>query len=369
MSPSSRRYVACAPAPAGGLATSGNPTCSANAIAAPASSTSACRAHGTPAACSVSFIRDLSRTLTAVRTSIPSMPRPSRTCASGTCNCSSAPTSRSTRPICCWRPATAAAICCESSASATRQCPASCCRSSGRTASIGSHVIRPRRTSGRVAASCTNRAVASSRYGATKAATTMGRNLAWIASGHMNVVFVEPAFPSTQRHFVRALAEVGATVIGIGERPADWLDDELRSWMAHYHVVGNVTDVGAMTDTVRWVQDKIWVDRLETTIEAHTLPVAQVRESCTIPGTSVRTAWLCRDKPSMKDALREAGVPTAASAAVSTADEVWAFAKTVGFPIILKPRTGAGALDTTRVDNTGELEAALAMFGGKGVTS
>ena len=30
----------------------------------------------------------------------------------------------------------------------------------------------------------------------------------------MNVVFVEPFFPSNQRHFARALAESGATVIG-----------------------------------------------------------------------------------------------------------------------------------------------------------
>jgi hypothetical protein len=45
----------------------------------------------------------------------------------------------------------------------------------------------------------------------------------------MNVVFVEPAFPSYQRNFVRALAQVGATVIGVGERPGDWLDDELRA--------------------------------------------------------------------------------------------------------------------------------------------
>ena len=32
----------------------------------------------------------------------------------------------------------------------------------------------------------------------------------------MNVVFVEPSFPPTQRHFVRALSDVGATVIGLG---------------------------------------------------------------------------------------------------------------------------------------------------------
>jgi carbamoylphosphate synthase large subunit len=185
----------------------------------------------------------------------------------------------------------------------------------------------------------------------------------------VRVIFVEPSFPNNQRQFVRALADVGASVIGIGESPQEALDDELKSWMSHYHQVGSVVDVDAMADVVRWVQGQVWVDRLETTIEAHTLPVAQVRERCTIPGTSVRTAWLCRDKPSMKDALRQAGVPTAASAAVQTADEVWGFAKTVGYPIVLKPRTGAGALDTTRVDNDSELETALAMFGGKGVTS
>jgi formate-dependent phosphoribosylglycinamide formyltransferase (GAR transformylase) len=185
----------------------------------------------------------------------------------------------------------------------------------------------------------------------------------------VNVVFVEPAFPPTQRHFVRALAEVGATVIGVGERHVDELDDELKGWMAHYHQVPTVVDAGVLTDAVRWVQDKVWVDRLEATIEAHTLAAAQTRENCTIPGTSVRTAWLCRDKPSMKEALRAAGIPTAASAAVTTAAEVHEFVDAVGFPIILKPRTGAGALDTTRVDDRAGLDEALGRFGGQGVES
>ena len=185
----------------------------------------------------------------------------------------------------------------------------------------------------------------------------------------VNVVFVEPFFPRNQREFVRGLAAVGATVIGVGERPTEMLDDELKSWMAHYHQVPTVVDAGIMTDTVRWIQDKVWVDRLEATIEAHTLPAAQVRENCTIPGTSVRTTWLCRDKPSMKEVLRSAGVPTAASAAAGTAAEVHAFVDAVGYPIILKPRSGAGALDTTRVDNRAELDAALARFGGQGAGS
>jgi formate-dependent phosphoribosylglycinamide formyltransferase (GAR transformylase) len=185
----------------------------------------------------------------------------------------------------------------------------------------------------------------------------------------MRVIFVEPSFPRNQREFVRALASVGAEVIGIGESPEEALDDELRGWMRHYHQVGSVVDVGAMTDVVRWIQDKAWVDRLESTIEAHIMPVAEVREACTIPGTSTRTAWLCRDKPSMKEALRAVGVPTAASTAADNADQVKDFANAVGFPLILKPRSGAGAADTTRVDDQDQLGQVLTSFGEKGVGS
>src|ERR1700733_2882862 len=167
----------------------------------------------------------------------------------------------------------------------------------------------------------------------------------------MNVVLVEPFFPANQREFARALAQAGATVIGIGEYDFGGFDDDLKGWLYHYERVSSVTDVEALTHAVRWVQSKLWVDRLEATIEAHTMAAAQVREACTIPGTSVRTAWLCRDKPSMKEALRAAGVPTAASAAVDSAASAHSFASEVGFPVILKPRSGAGASGTVRADS------------------
>jgi formate-dependent phosphoribosylglycinamide formyltransferase (GAR transformylase) len=185
----------------------------------------------------------------------------------------------------------------------------------------------------------------------------------------MNVVLVEPYFPANQRRFARALAEAGATVIGVGEYGPDVLDDQLKGWLHHYQQVPSVTDVDAMTRAVRWVQDKLWVDRLEATVEAHTMAAAQVREACTIPGTSVRTAWLCRDKPSMKEALRSAGVPTAASAAVSSPAEARAFAEQAGFPLVLKPRSGAGASGTVRVDDVAALEQSLGVFGGQGASS
>ncbi len=180
----------------------------------------------------------------------------------------------------------------------------------------------------------------------------------------MNIVFVEPAFPQNQRRFVAALAGVGAHVIGVGESPESHLGDELRGQMAGYYQVSNVTDTHQLDAAVAWAQGQMWVDRLESTIESHQMAAAQVRQARGIPGTTVRTTWLCRDKPSMKEALRRAGVPTAASSAADNADEVREFARREGYPLILKPRAGAGAQGTVRVDDDCGLESALGSFDG-----
>ncbi len=179
----------------------------------------------------------------------------------------------------------------------------------------------------------------------------------------MDVVFVEPAFPYNQREFVRALASVGARVIGIGERPLSVLDDELKHWLTHYEQVGSVVDEKQLLAAVKRVQLLSRVERLEATVEAHIMPAAVVREACGIPGTSAHTAWLCRDKPSMKDALRAAGIPCAQSTGADGFVAAMEFARHVGFPLIVKPRAGAGASGTTRVDNFATLEQALRAAG------
>ena len=180
-----------------------------------------------------------------------------------------------------------------------------------------------------------------------------------------DVVFLEPCFPANQRQFVRALHAVGARVTGIGERPKEALDPELRHWLFHYQQIGNVTDEAQVERAVRFVQEKVRVDRLEAVVEAHVMCAARVREKCGIAGTSVRTTFLCRDKPAMKEALREAGVPCAQSIGSSDEGEIRAFAARVGFPLILKPRDGAGAAGATRVDNAAELAQALPSFRGR----
>lgn len=175
----------------------------------------------------------------------------------------------------------------------------------------------------------------------------------------MHVLFVEPCFPYNQAKFVRALTSVGARVTGIGEAPLPAIPSSVREALYGYEQVSNVCSERALLAAVRAVQSREWVDRLEATVEAHILTAAKVREASGIPGTTLRTAYLCRDKPAMKEALREAGIPCARSTGASSPEEVREFCREVGFPVILKPRDSAGAAGTWRAGDAASLEDAI----------
>ena len=179
----------------------------------------------------------------------------------------------------------------------------------------------------------------------------------------MHLAFVGPELFSAYGDMVRGLKQVGATVSGIGGKPAAQLDAGLRHHLDAYVRVGDLTSPGAIVDAVRTVARGRGVDLLETGDEALVVPVAQARATLGLPGLSVRSATLCRDKAAMKEALRGAGVPCAASEAVSSVDALRRFAEREGFPVIVKPRAALGGLGTSRADDAGQLERAAARLG------
>ena len=179
----------------------------------------------------------------------------------------------------------------------------------------------------------------------------------------MNVIFIEPSFPFNQREFVRGLHAAGANVIGIGERPAAHLPDDVKGWLADYVQVSSVVHEPSLLEAVKAVQSSVWVDRLEATVEAHIMAAAVVREATGIPGTSTETAFLCRDKPAMKETLRNAGIPCAQSVRASMPQDAREFAAAVGYPLIIKPPAGAGAAGTFKVRNDEALETVIVESG------
>ena len=179
----------------------------------------------------------------------------------------------------------------------------------------------------------------------------------------MHIVFIEPSFPANQKQFVRALHEVGATVIGIGERPKDWLDDEVAAGSPTTSRCRRSSTRAGCIEVVRGLQQHVEIDRLEADGRgAHHGRGARPR-GVRHPRHAVRTAFLCRDKPAMKEVLRDAGIRCAASTGARSGDEVREFAAAVGFPLVLKPPAGAGASGAERVNGPDELEAAIARSG------
>jgi phosphoribosylaminoimidazole carboxylase (NCAIR synthetase) len=123
--------------------------------------------------------------------------------------------------------------------------------------------------------------------------------------------------------------------------------------------VQSVVHEPSLLRAVQQVQARVSVDRLEATVEAHIMAAAKAREAAGIAGTSVRTAYLCRDKPAMKDALREAGIPCAQSTRASEPEDAREFAQQVGYPLIIKPPAGAGASGTWKVRDDNDLERVI----------
>lgn len=158
--------------------------------------------------------------------------------------------------------------------------------------------------------------------------------------------------------FVRGLKEVGARVTGIGHTPRDRVAPRLLRWMDRYEAVRSVFDVDAVVMAARRAAAEAPLDGIEAVDESLVLPAAAARERLGLPGLSLRSAELCRDKPKMKEALRAAGLPCAASAAVDSLPAMARFAEQEGFPLIVKPRASLGSLGTYRVDNLAELERA-----------
>lgn len=99
--------------------------------------------------------------------------------------------------------------------------------------------------------------------------------------------------------------------------------------------------------------------RVVTTGEVGVLRAARFRAAIGVPGQSVASAVAYRDKVLMKAFCAKAGIPVAQHAEIDSPADLVGFARRVGFPIVLKPRAGAGSIDTKLLRNEAEMWAVL----------
>jgi len=170
----------------------------------------------------------------------------------------------------------------------------------------------------------------------------------------MRVVFLSPRYPPEMREFTRGLAEVGATVLGVGDGQPD---ADLRRYMSDYLEVPSLFDEADVIRRVHaWLRGRS-VDRILANWEPLVITAARLRELFGMPGMSVDTVRGFRDKQLMKERVAAAGVRVPQSARARSLAEVRTALEVTGYPAIVKPISGAGSADTYRIESEGQLDS------------
>jgi formate-dependent phosphoribosylglycinamide formyltransferase (GAR transformylase) len=165
-----------------------------------------------------------------------------------------------------------------------------------------------------------------------------------------NVVFVAPFPIETTMRFARATARLqDVRLLGVMHTPPSGEDARL------FHDIVRITEPLSVKDVLEGVEvlrrRHGQPYRIIGILEALMVQIAEARVRYGVHGTPPQVAELFRDKASMKDALRKAGIPVARHKLVTSPEDARAFAEQVGFPIILKPPAGMGAKATFRVSD------------------
>ncbi len=173
-----------------------------------------------------------------------------------------------------------------------------------------------------------------------------------------------PGYPGEMPLFTRGLSLQGATVLGASNGPANELPELARRHLSDYIAIPDLftNAPSAIAQLQAWLGTRT-LDRVCCLWEPGVEIAAQIREALGVPGQGYEQALKFRNKDLMKQALAAGGVRVPHHAVATTADEVWAAAEQVGYPLIIKPISGAGSMDTFRCDEPKDVSHAITQLG------
>ena len=145
-------------------------------------------------------------------------------------------------------------------------------------------------------------------------------------------------------------------MLGIGDTPYDSLDYTLQGALTEYYRVNSMENYDEMYRAVAFFCFKYGkIDGLESNNEYWLEQDARLREDFNIPGMRPKELSVYKRKSGMKNFYAQAQVPCARFHLVTDLAESLAFIEKVGYPVIVKPDNGVGAVDTFKLSNEEEL--------------
>ncbi len=175
----------------------------------------------------------------------------------------------------------------------------------------------------------------------------------------MNVLMIAPGYPDEMPLFCRGLSTFGASVFGISDVPVGNLPAVTRQHLSGYLQTSMLNQEDAVVREVTAHWGGMTFDRVICLWEPGVVLAAKLRAALGVSGLSVDDAIAFRNKDIMKARVAAAGIRTPKHRGARTAAEVRTAAEEIGYPLIVKPIDGAGSMDTFRVDDVHELEAAI----------
>ena len=174
----------------------------------------------------------------------------------------------------------------------------------------------------------------------------------------MNIVFLSPHFPPSYYLFCVHLKRLGANVLGIAEEPCEHLRTELRESLTEYYRVGSLEDYDQALRACGYFTYRYGrIDRIASHNEHWLELEAYLRESFNIFGPKVSEIDGIRRKSVMKQKFAARGIGVAPGRLVRTFDELHGFVGEVGYPVIVKPDKGVGAIGAYKLSNESDLDA------------
>lgn len=172
-----------------------------------------------------------------------------------------------------------------------------------------------------------------------------------------NFVFISPNFPTNYWRFCRELKNDGLRVLGIGDQPYEELMWELKDSLTEYYKVTSLEHYEEVYRAVAFFIHKYGrIDWLESNNEYWLEKDAMLRADF-----NISTGWQVPDlarikyKSGMKEYYQAAGIPVARFHMVDNYENCRAFIREVGYPVIVKPDNGVGAVHTYKLNDDGEL--------------
>lgn len=161
------------------------------------------------------------------------------------------------------------------------------------------------------------------------------------------IVFVCHTAAGESLRSARAIANLNdVTLLGISQSAvSNELFAEMRS----------VTDVHDTQQLIDAAKNFGEVNKIVTAQETLLLPVAEANEALDLAAMSSDTVKRTLDKSQLKATLKRAGVATPRDQIVTSLADAQRFAREVGFPIVIKPAGGSGALTTFAIHNAAQL--------------